>query len=219
MSSSPKPLWSGRFEGAPDAAMLQFSTSLPFDSRLWRHDIRGSQAHVQMLGARDIIPAAEAEQIRAALDALAAELESGALDFDGAPDEDIHSFVERHLTQKLGPIAGKLHTARSRNDQIALDVRLYLKDALNATIVAVRALQCLLVNQAEAHMGAILPGYTHLQRAQTGVVIASFAGLFPDARARPRTIATMFDARRRVAFGRGGAGGHRFSHRPPNGGE
>ena len=166
MSSSPKPLWSGRFETAPDAAMLQFSTSLPFDSRLWRHDIRGSQAHVQMLGAQQIIPTDEAAQIRAELGQLADDLESGALNFADAPDEDIHSFVERHLTQRLGPIAGKLHTARSRNDQIALDVRLYLKDALGATIAATRALQSVLVAQAEAHMGAIMPGYTHLQRAQ-----------------------------------------------------
>ena len=167
-SSKPesKPLWSGRFESAPDAAMLQFSTSLPFDSRLWRHDIRGSQAHVSMLGAQDIIPLAEAAQIRAELTKLADDLESGALDFADAPDEDIHSFVERHLTQRLGPVAGKLHTARSRNDQIALDVRLYLKDALGATIAATRALQGALVAQAEKYMGAIMPGYTHLQRAQ-----------------------------------------------------
>ena len=161
-----KPLWSGRFESAPDAAMLQFSTSLPFDRRLWRYDIRGSQAHVAMLGAQDIIPAAEAEQIGDGLQRLFDDLESGALDFSDAPDEDIHSFIERHLTQRLGSVAGKLHTARSRNDQIALDVRLYLKDALNATIEAVRALQRALLLQAEAHMGAILPGYTHLQRAQ-----------------------------------------------------
>ena len=164
--SESKPLWSGRFESAPDAAMLQFSTSLPFDSRLWRHDIRGSQAHVSMLGAQDIIPLAEAAQIRAELGALADDLESGALDFANAPDEDIHSFVERHLTQRLGPVAGKLHTARSRNDQIALDVRLYLKDALGATIAATRALQGALVAQSEKYLGAIMPGYTHLQRAQ-----------------------------------------------------
>ena len=161
-----KPLWSGRFESAPDAEMLQFSTSLPFDCRLWRYDIRGSQAHVSMLGARNIIPADEAAQIRAELEKLAAELESGIVNFADAPDEDIHSFVERNLTERLGPIAGKLHTARSRNDQIALDVRLYLKDALSATIEAVRALQSALVEQAEKYMGAILPGYTHLQRAQ-----------------------------------------------------
>ena len=166
MSTSSKPLWSGRFEGAPDAAMLQFSTSLPFDSRLWRYDIRGSQAHVQMLGARDIIPPDEAARISEGLENLFADLESGALTFEAAPDEDIHSFIERHLTQRLGGVAGKLHTARSRNDQIALDVRLYLKDALSATIEAVRALQGAFVMQAQAHGGAILPGYTHLQRAQ-----------------------------------------------------
>ena len=170
MSSSPqpesKPLWSGRFESAPDAAMLQFSTSLPFDSRLWRYDIRGSQAHVSMLGAQEIIPPDEAQQIRAALGQLADDLESGALNFNDAPDEDIHSWVERHLTQRLGAVAGKLHTARSRNDQIALDVRLYLKDALGATIAATRALQSVLVAQAETYMSAIMPGYTHLQRAQ-----------------------------------------------------
>ena len=166
MDSNSKPLWSGRFAGAPDAAMLRFSTSLPFDSRLWRHDIRGSQAHVQMLGARDIIPPAEAQQIRAELGRLHDDIESGAVTFEGAPDEDIHSFVERNLTERLGGIAGKLHTARSRNDQIALDVRLYLKEALAATIGEVRALQGAFVAQAEKHLGAILPGYTHLQRAQ-----------------------------------------------------
>ena len=161
-----KPLWSGRFEGAPDAAMLRFSTSLPFDARLWRHDIRGSQAHVQMLGACRIIPADEAAQIGAALERIAADLESGVLGFEGAPDEDIHSFIERNLTEKLGPIAGKLHTARSRNDQIALDVRMYLKESLAQTSAQVRALQRVLVEQAQRHLGAIMPGYTHLQRAQ-----------------------------------------------------
>ena len=165
-SPASKPLWSGRFESAPDAAMLRFSTSLPVDCRLWRYDIRGSQAHVQMLGAQNIIPPAEAAQIRAELGQLYDDIESGALGFEGAPDEDIHSFVERHLTQRLGAVAGKLHTARSRNDQIALDVRLYLKEALAATIAEVRALQGALVEQAQAQMGAILPGYTHLQRAQ-----------------------------------------------------
>ena len=103
---------------------------------------------------------------RAELGILADDLASGAVDFAAAPDEDIHSFVERHLTARLGPVAGKLHTARSRNDQIALDVRLYLKDALGATIDATRALQGAFVEQAEKYMGAIMPGYTHLQRAQ-----------------------------------------------------
>ena len=161
-----KPLWSGRFDSAPDAAMLRFSSSLPVDSRLWRYDIRGSLAHVEMLGVQDIIPREDAETIAQGLRELEVQLENGVISFSGADDEDIHSFVERELTQKIGPVAGKLHTARSRNDQIALDVRLYLKDALRAAQSELRSLQFALVSQAEKHFDAILPGYTHLQRAQ-----------------------------------------------------
>ena len=161
-----KPLWSGRFAGAPDAAMLRFSTSLPVDCRLWRHDIRGSLAHVQMLGAQGILPADESQIIADGLRQLALQIESGELGFVGAPDEDIHSFIERNLTLQIGPVAGKLHTARSRNDQISLDVRLYLKEALLETQAEIRALQAAFVARAQEHFGAILPGYTHLQRAQ-----------------------------------------------------
>lgn len=161
-----QPLWGGRFSNGPDEAMLQFSTSLPVDSRLWRYDIRGSIAHVRMLARGGIIAPDEGAQIVAGLEAISNDLESGALDFSGAPDEDIHSFVERHLTARLGPVAGKLHTARSRNDQVALDVRLYLKDALLDAHQAVRGLQAALLARAEENLTTILPGYTHLQRAQ-----------------------------------------------------
>ncbi len=146
--------------------MLRFSSSLPVDCRLWRYDIRGSLAHVEMLGAQNIIPPEDANTIAQGLRELEGRLESGELGFAGADDEDIHSFVERELTQKIGPVAGKLHTARSRNDQIALDVRLYLKDALRAAQSEIRALQSVLVTRADEHFDAILPGYTHLQRAQ-----------------------------------------------------
>jgi len=162
----PKPLWSGRFDSAPDAAMLQFSSSLPVDCRLWRYDLRGSLAHVAMLGAQGIIPRQDAATIEAGLRELEARLERGELGFAGADDEDIHSFVERELTQSIGSVAGKLHTARSRNDQVALDVRLYLKDALRLTQDEIRAFQAVLCERAEEHFDAILPGYTHLQRAQ-----------------------------------------------------
>ncbi|HEX9995611.1 MAG TPA: argininosuccinate lyase [Abditibacterium sp.] len=165
-SDQAKPLWSGRFDSAPDAAMLRFSTSLPIDSRLWRYDIAGSLAHVEMLGAQQILPLEDAQTIARGLESLRSDLEAGALGFENAPDEDIHSFIERHLTLRIGPVAGKLHTARSRNDQIALDVRLYLKDALQSAQNEVRALQKAIVKRAEEHFGAILPGYTHLQRAQ-----------------------------------------------------
>jgi argininosuccinate lyase len=164
------PLWSGRFDSAPDEAMLRFSTSLPVDARLWRYDIQGSLAHVEMLGRQSIIAPDEAEAIQNGLQQIGADLESGWLKFDRAADEDIHSFVERTLRERIGPVAGKLHTARSRNDQIALDVRLYLKDALQSTLAEVRATQGVLLRRAEEHLQpgseTILPGYTHLQRAQ-----------------------------------------------------
>jgi len=161
-----KPLWSGRFDSSPDAAMLRFSSSLPVDSRLWRYDIAGSLAHVEMLGAQSIIPAADSEAIAKGLRELESRIESRELGFAGADDEDIHSFIERELTQLIGPVAGKLHTARSRNDQIALDVRLYLKDALPEVQREIRAFQTTICVRAEEHFDAILPGYTHLQRAQ-----------------------------------------------------
>ena len=149
--------------------------------------------------------------------ALAGDLGSGALDFNDAPDEDIHSFVERHLTARLGPIAGKLHTARSRNDQIALDVRLYLKDALGATIQAVRALQSAWVAQAEANMGAIMPGYTHLQRAQPVLLshhlLAYFQMLARD-RERLQQCLVRADV---LPLGVAALAGTGFPNRPPNG--
>ncbi len=146
--------------------MLRFSSSLPVDCRLWRYDLRGSLAHVEMLGAQDIIPRQDANLIAEGLRQLENRIERGELRFEGADDEDIHSFVERELTQAIGPVAGKLHTARSRNDQVALDVRLYLKDVLRAAQDEIRALQATIVARADEHFDAILPGYTHLQRAQ-----------------------------------------------------
>jgi argininosuccinate lyase len=166
MPSTPKALWSGRFDSSPDAAMMRFSSSLPVDSRLWRYDVQGSVAHVRMLAACAIIDAHDAARIEAGLAQVGSAIESGEVGFDGAADEDIHSFVERLLTERIGPVAGKLHTARSRNDQVALDVRLSLKDALAQALHEVLALQEALLHRAEEHCDAILPGYTHMQRAQ-----------------------------------------------------
>lgn len=163
-------LWGGRFQSAPDEAMLRFSTSLPVDYRLWGYDIQGSLAHVEMLARQNIITREDAIQIENGLEEIAADIGSGVLLFNDAPDEDIHSFVERNLRDRIGPVAGNLHTARSRNDQIALDVRLYLKDALKQTHEEIRAIQEVLLHRADQHlqpgMETILPGYTHLQRAQ-----------------------------------------------------
>ncbi len=119
-----------------------------------------------MLGAQNIIPVEDANAIAAGLRALEERIERGELGFEGANDEDIHSFIERNLTQNIGPVAGKLHTARSRNDQVALDVRLYLKEALREVQGEIRALQATIIARADEHFEAILPGYTHLQRAQ-----------------------------------------------------
>jgi argininosuccinate lyase len=159
-------LWGGRFSQAPDEAMARFSTSLPIDARLWQYDIRGSIAHAQMLTRANVIAEADGARIIEGLRTIGDDLIEGILTFEDAPDEDIHSFIERHLTQRIGPVAGKLHTGRSRNDQIALDVRLYLKDALNQAQRAVRDLQEAILERAGEHLNTILPGYTHLQRAQ-----------------------------------------------------
>lgn len=159
-------LWGGRFSQGPDAAMAHFSTSLPVDGRLWRYDLQGSIAHVRMLAHVKVLSDAEASQIVAGLQTISDDIESGALGFQNAPDEDIHSFVERVLTERIGAVAGKLHTARSRNDQIALDVRLYLKDAIAQVQLSLRDVQKVLCARADEQIETILPGYTHLQRAQ-----------------------------------------------------
>jgi argininosuccinate lyase len=159
-------LWGGRFQSAPDEAMARFSTSLPVDARLWQYDIEGSLAHVAGLQQARVLTGEETSQIQQGLRSIAAEIESGSLNFEGARDEDIHSFIERHLKERIGAVAGKLHTGRSRNDQIALDVRLWLKDAIMAARHEARELQRVLVARATEHFDAILPGYTHLQRAQ-----------------------------------------------------
>ena len=158
-------LWGGRFDGATDALIERLNNSLAFDARLWRQDIRGSIAHVTMLGSTDIIPSEEAAEIADGLRALFGDLESGAVNLP--PDaEDVHTAVEGMLRERIGPIAGKLHTARSRNDQVATDVRLYLRDECMAIDADIAALQQALVDQAENHFHTVLPGYTHMQHAQ-----------------------------------------------------
>lgn len=159
-------LWGGRFQGGPNAAMQAFSSSLPVDGRLWPYDIQGSLAHVEMLARVGILPTSEAAHIQIGLEGIATDLENGHLRLEGQADEDIHSFIERVLTERIGAVAGKLHTGRSRNDQVILDVRLYLKDALRAVQHELRELQQALLQQAEAHQETVLPGYTHLQHAQ-----------------------------------------------------
>ncbi len=158
-------LWGGRFAKKPDELAHRFTTSLPFDRRLAEHDIAGSIAHARMLGRCQIIPADEARQLEAGLERVRAGLSSGALDLDPA-SEDIHTEIERLLGEQVGALSGKLHTARSRNDQVALDLRLFLREEIDSLRQGIASLQKVLVDVSERNVDAVLPGYTHLQRAQ-----------------------------------------------------
>jgi len=161
-----KRMWGGRFEGSPGRALQEYTSSLPVDSRLYKQDIAGSIAHVHMLGAQKIIPAADAQALSKGLNTVRKEIDTGAFRFLPS-DEDIHSAVERRLHELLGPeVAGKLHTARSRNDQVALDLRLYAREAIGDIGRAICRLQSVLLNLAQSHQATLLPAYTHLQRAQ-----------------------------------------------------
>ncbi|TDP84428.1 argininosuccinate lyase [Halanaerobium saccharolyticum] len=161
-------LWGGRFEANTSELMDQFNASLPFDINLMEYDIEGSLAHVKMLGKQEILTAAEVEKITEGLKDvkkdLEAELEAGTFDFKEA--EDIHSLVEARLTAKIGAVGGKLHTGRSRNDQVAVDMRLYLRDQTEQIMEMILKFMELLLELAEEHADTVMPGYTHLQRAQ-----------------------------------------------------
>lgn len=158
-------LWGGRFEGTVEDWVEQFGASISFDHQLAKFDLMGSLAHVQMLGQTGILSLEEAEQIQDGLKALLQDLEAGYLHFD-IVNEDIHMNMEVLLTEKIGPLAGKLHTARSRNDQVATDMHLYLKEQLGHVLDKLANLSSVLLDLAEKHVETIMPGYTHLQHAQ-----------------------------------------------------
>jgi argininosuccinate lyase len=158
-------LWGGRFSGKLDPAAWRVNTSLPFDQRLALQDVRGSIAWAQALEKANVLTRAESTQICAGLNAIRGEFESQEFAFQES-DEDIHTAVERRLGELIGPVAGKLHTGRSRNDQVATDLRLWLLEAIQTLDAAVRDLQTALVERAESDLNLLLPGYTHLQRAQ-----------------------------------------------------
>ena len=158
-------MWAGRTSGATDSIADDFNSSIRFDCRMYRQDITGSMAHAAMLGAQGIIAQREADQLIDGLQGILTDLDSGALEFD-MTCEDIHMFVEQVLTQRLGDVGKKLHTARSRNDQVALDLRMYLREEIDEISALVKSVLEAVVLQAEANKEVILPGYTHLQRAQ-----------------------------------------------------
>ena len=160
-----KKLWGGRFSDATDPTVERFSASIAFDRALARHDLRGSIAHARMLGRSGIIPEADADTIVAGLEEIARDIAAGTFAFDPAL-EDIHMNVEARLTERIGAVAGRLHTGRSRNDQVATDLALYLRDAARAARRGLATLRGVLIERSAEHVETVLPGYTHLQRAQ-----------------------------------------------------
>ena len=187
-------LWAGRTDGLTDQAADDFNSSIRFDSKMYRQDIEGSMAHAAMLGAQHILSQEEADALIDGLQGILEDLESGALAIDPGC-EDIHMFVEQVLTARLGDVGKKLHTARSRNDQVALDVRLYLREQIDSIGEQLRELCAVLAEKAEQHKATVMPGYTHLQRAQPitfGHHLLAYAMMFL------RDIDRLGDCRRRM---------------------
>ena len=158
-------LWAGRFQKETDTLVNDFNSSIGFDARLYQQDIRGSIAHAAMLGKQGIIEEHEAEKIIEGLKAILADIDDGKVEFS-LDNEDIHMNIEAMLTQRIGDAGKRLHTARSRNDQVAVDTRLYVKEEIPAIIKQVLDLEQVLVKKAKANLDTVMPGYTHLQRAQ-----------------------------------------------------
>tara|TARA_R110002110_G_scaffold18182_6_gene76591 strand:+ start:2852 stop:4228 length:1377 start_codon:yes stop_codon:yes gene_type:complete len=158
-------MWGGRFADGPSSIMREINASIPFDKKLWRHDIRASLAHVSMLAEQGIVDADDATRITEGLNQIAEEFETSGVT-ENLDLEDIHMHVEARLLEIVGPVAGRLHTARSRNDQVATDFRLWVRDAMDMADSALAALQRALVDRAEEHAETIMPGFTHLQSAQ-----------------------------------------------------
>ncbi|MGH6614761.1 argininosuccinate lyase [Sphingomonas sp.] len=186
-------MWGGRFAEGPAAVMREINASIPFDKRLWRQDVAGSRAHVAMLGKQGIVSAEDAATISAGLDQVAADYDANGVAEDLAL-EDIHMQTEAKLAALIGPVAGRLHTARSRNDQVATDFRLWVRDSIDQVGTALAGFQHALLTRAEEHAGSVMPGFTHLQSAQPVTLghhlmayhemIARDRGRFADARAR-----------------------------------
>lgn len=158
-------MWGGRFAEGPAAVMREINASIPFDKRLWQQDIAGSKAHVAMLAAQKIVTDADAAEITRGLDAVAAEYAEKGVPVNLAL-EDIHMATEGRLAELIGAPAGRLHTARSRNDQVATDFKLWVRDAIDAVDAGLQALQVALVTRADEHAASVMPGFTHLQVAQ-----------------------------------------------------
>ena len=187
-------MWGGRFAAGPNALMEAINVSIETDKRMAGQDLQGSRAHARMLAAKGIIPADDAKAILDGLDRIAAEIEAGTFPYR-REYEDIHLNIEARLAELIGPTAGRLHTARSRNDQVVTDFKLYVRDALDALDAGLAGLQAALVTQAERHAATVMPGFTHLQTAQP-VTFGHYALAFVEMAARDR--GRLVDARKRL---------------------
>lgn len=187
-------MWGGRFAEGPSAVMREINASIPFDKRMWRQDLAGSQAHVAMLGKQGIIPADDAARIADGLRQVAAKFERDGVE-DDLVLEDIHMQAEARLADAIGPAAGRLHTARSRNDQVATDFRLWVRDAIDQAHAALGALIDALLARADEHADSVMPGFTHLQSAQP-VTLGHHLMAYVEMFGRDRT--RLADARARM---------------------
>lgn len=195
-------LWAGRFSKEADKKTNDFNSSIATDSRMFAEDIDGSIAHAEMLGAKNIISAADCKKIVTGLQAIKAEIISGALAID-ADAEDIHTFIEAALTERIGDAGKRLHTGRSRNDQVAVDIKLYLKKECDALSAQLDELITVLKNKARTYADTVMPGYTHLQRAQPitfGYHLSAYVEMFS------RDIDRLTDAKRRMNLSPLGSG-------------
>ena len=206
-------LWGGRFTEQTAASVESFTESISYDWRLYRHDIMGSKAHARMLAKQGLISAAERDAIITGLSEIEEEIKAGRFQFR-VDLEDIHMNIEQALTDKIGAAGEKLHTARSRNDQVALDIRLYLRDEAACLDQLLATVQRGFARQARAHLGAVMPGYTHMQRAQP-VLLAHHLLAYVETFARDRE--RLADGLKRLnvlPLRRGCLGRHRPADRP-----
>jgi len=187
-------MWGGRFEGGPAAVMREINASISIDKRLWREDIAASRAHAAMLGRQGILSEADARAIDEGLAAVGLEIGEGKLVEDPAL-EDIHMHVEHRLSELIGDAAGRLHTARSRNDQVATDFKLFVRDCIDQAVRGIDALEAALIDRAEEHAGSVMPGFTHLQSGQP-VTLGHHLMAYREMLARDRS--RFVDARRRM---------------------
>lgn len=200
-------LWAGRFTKEENALVNDFNSSISFDCRMYKQDIQGSIAHATMLGDTGIIPKSESEKIVAGLKEILADIQSGKLPFDWQA-EDIHMFIEAELTRRLGETGKRLHTARSRNDQVAVDIRLYLKEEISQIMALARAFIAVLLNKAQEHAGTILPGVHPFAKGAAHHLWAPFAGVCVYAAAGHRPFAGLFKTHECNAAGVGRFGRH-----------